>query len=203
MAAEVLRERSFSSAHWSSEAAARTDFSEQPETPGPQPRHGAKASSVPEMEKSAFSSKVGWRPEVAGLGGGAGDALAGGRRSTVGRAAAAGQQTGEQRSTEREGEDTGAIHKGSSFYGVPGKCSRGVKTNVGILILVYCSAGRLSIGARETNFKWKPGASRWFDLCRARAIIGASETTKQRPARQETPGERRIEYANIFDGRSV
>ena len=33
-----------------------TDFSEQPETPGPQPRQGAKAASVFWMEKMEFSS---------------------------------------------------------------------------------------------------------------------------------------------------
>ena len=32
--------------------------SEQPETPGPQPRQGAKASVVPVMENAEFSSKL-------------------------------------------------------------------------------------------------------------------------------------------------
>ena len=33
-------------------------MSEQPETPGPQPRQGAKASVVPVMENAEFSSKL-------------------------------------------------------------------------------------------------------------------------------------------------
>ena len=42
-----------------------TDFSEQPDTPGPQPRQGAKAADVPVMEKMEFSSKSpGFRPDV-------------------------------------------------------------------------------------------------------------------------------------------
>ena len=35
-----------------------TDFKEQPDTPGPQPRQGAKAFSVPVMENTEFSSKL-------------------------------------------------------------------------------------------------------------------------------------------------
>ena len=35
-----------------------TDFKEQPDTPGPQPRQGAKASAVPVMENTEFSSKL-------------------------------------------------------------------------------------------------------------------------------------------------
>ena len=46
------------SAHCSSDAAAMTDFKEQPDTPGPQPRQGAKAFSVPVMENTEFSSKL-------------------------------------------------------------------------------------------------------------------------------------------------
>ena len=53
------------SAHCSRDAAAITDLSEQPETPGPQPRQGSKAAAVPVMEKMEFSSKSpGFRPEV-------------------------------------------------------------------------------------------------------------------------------------------
>ena len=52
------------SAHWSSDAAAMTDFREQPETPGPQPRHGSNASAVPSTVNREFSSKLGCRPEV-------------------------------------------------------------------------------------------------------------------------------------------
>ena len=47
-----------SSAQCSSDAAAMTDFKEQPDTPGPQPRQGAKASAVPVMENTEFSSKL-------------------------------------------------------------------------------------------------------------------------------------------------
>ena len=47
-----------SSAQCSSDAAAMTDFKEQPDTPGPQPRQGAKAFSVPVMENTEFSSKL-------------------------------------------------------------------------------------------------------------------------------------------------
>ena len=46
------------SAHCSRDAAAMTDFKEQPDTPGPQPRQGAKAFSVPVMENTEFSSKL-------------------------------------------------------------------------------------------------------------------------------------------------
>ena len=46
------------------DTAASTDFREQPETPGPQPRQGSKASDVPVMLNSEFSSKFGRRPEV-------------------------------------------------------------------------------------------------------------------------------------------
>ena len=35
-----------------------TDFKEQPDTPGPQPRQGAKAFEVPVMENTEFSSKL-------------------------------------------------------------------------------------------------------------------------------------------------
>ena len=58
MASGVREERCALSAHCSSEAAAITDLSEQPETPGPQPRQGAKASVVPVMENAEFSSKL-------------------------------------------------------------------------------------------------------------------------------------------------
>ena len=47
-----------SSAQCSSDAAAMTDFKEQPDTPGPQPRQGAKALDVPVMENTEFSSKL-------------------------------------------------------------------------------------------------------------------------------------------------
>ena len=47
-----------SSAQCSSDAAAMTDFKEQPDTPGPQPRQGAKALEVPVMENTEFSSKL-------------------------------------------------------------------------------------------------------------------------------------------------
>ena len=58
MASGVREERCALSAHCSSEAAAITDLSEQPETPGPQPRQGAKAAVVPVMENAEFSSKL-------------------------------------------------------------------------------------------------------------------------------------------------
>ena len=64
MASVVRLVRLVCSAHWSREAAASTDFREQPETPGPQPRQGSKASDVPVMLNSEFSSKFGRRPEV-------------------------------------------------------------------------------------------------------------------------------------------
>ena len=55
MASGVREERCALSAHCSSEAAAITDLSEQPETPGPQPRQGAKASCVEAGEKMELS----------------------------------------------------------------------------------------------------------------------------------------------------
>ena len=35
-----------------------TDFKEQPDTPGPQPRQGAKASEMLSREETEFSSKL-------------------------------------------------------------------------------------------------------------------------------------------------
>ena len=61
MASGVREERCALSAHCSSEAAAITDLSEQPETPGPQPRQGSKAAAVSAVLSRAFSSKLGRR----------------------------------------------------------------------------------------------------------------------------------------------
>ncbi len=57
MAVSVRAERLASSAQTSRVAAACTLLREQPDTPGPQPRLGAKAAAVPSTLNREFSSK--------------------------------------------------------------------------------------------------------------------------------------------------
>ena len=127
MASGVREERCALSAHCSSEAAAITDLSEQPETPGPQPRQGAKASVVPVMENAEFSSKLpGFRlPVLAWVvesavrcsGRSAGRLLAGGRCAGTCREQAA-QQHCAQCQSQRT--DIFQFHKSILRWSCPG-----------------------------------------------------------------------------------
>ena len=116
-----------SSAQCSSDAAAMTDFKEQPDTPGPQPRQGAKAFEVPVMENTEFSSKLpgfsspvlasvveegsSLLPEADALSE-AGAALAAGCQQTA-------QESGAQQ--QRKGADIFRCHKKNLRNWCPGK----------------------------------------------------------------------------------
>ena len=127
MASGVREERCALSAHCSSEAAAITDLSEQPETPGPQPRQGSKASDVPVMLNSEFSSKFGRRPEVLAslvvLGMFSLDALAellAGAEAAAGGGVAASQQAEGQCRAEQQRNEPFLDHGGFLLLSMPG-----------------------------------------------------------------------------------
>ena len=144
------------SAQPSREAAAMTDFSEQPETPGPQPRQGAKAASVFWREKMEFSSSSRFEVslpvsacavEAGMLSLEAASPLAEAEEPPEVDVQPASRPASRAAHTSRERIRLRVIEK-TSFYRFPVE-DRG---NLWGTALVYCAAGRLSIGVCRTIF---------------------------------------------------
>ena len=153
------------SAHFSREAAAMTDFSEQPDTPGPQPRQGAKASSGSERENREFSpassgptlpvSAVTVEEGMLSLAE-AEELEAAVLPEEVLQPASTPHSRAAQ--TSRERIRLRIIGKPPFIVFRP-ICRR----NCSGTFLVYCSAGLLSIGVRRTIFH--PGCANYTNFC--------------------------------------
>ena len=146
------------SAQLSRESAAMTDFSEQPETPGPQPRQGAKASCVEAGEKMELSLSSRFGVSLPVLACVVEEGMLSLDAAELDDEAVspplvpdevlhpASRQASRAAHTSRERIRLRIIAC-SSFYRFPVKAGGALGT-----VLVYCSAARLSIVVCRTNF---------------------------------------------------